>query len=57
MGPRDALTLMDAHVDSGTRTAREQRYVPAYGPVDAVLGYSSVRNRSHTPDGDVPPCP
>jgi hypothetical protein len=40
MRPEDVSTPMNAHVGSGTRTApRRRRSVPAYGPVDAVLGY------------------
>jgi hypothetical protein len=32
---------MNTHVDSGTEVgSRDGRYVPAYGPVDAVLGYA-----------------
>jgi hypothetical protein len=32
---------MNTHVESGPRTgSRDERYVPAYGPVDAVLGYA-----------------
>ena len=41
MRPRVVLPTMSTRVDARERTgSRDGRYVPAYGPVDAALGYA-----------------